>query len=115
MIFTTKPNRIRSGKVLPLHARWKADWRGGDGLSKAAVGASSPHVPEDQTYRGTKLTNTARGKFVNDLFAIVNRSVVDTLYRGVGVSYRMINLAARMHPRQIIEIQSAMSKFSPLP
>lgn len=62
---------------------------------------------------GSRLTNTARGKFVNDLFAIINRSVVDTLYRGVGVSYRMINLASRMHPRQVMEIQSAMSKFSP--
>lgn len=69
--------------------------------------------PKIKPTGGSKLTNTARGKFVNDLFAIVNRSVVDTLYRGVGVSYRMINLAARMHPRQVMEIQSAMSKFSP--
>ena len=69
--------------------------------------------PKIKPTGGTRLTNTARGKFVNDLFAIINRSVVDTLYRGVGVSYRMINLASRMHPRQVIEIQSAMSKFSP--
>jgi len=69
--------------------------------------------PKIKPSGGSKLTNTARGKFVNDLFAIINRSVVDTLYRGVGVSYRMINLASRMHPRQVMEIQSAMSKFSP--
>lgn len=69
--------------------------------------------PKIKPTGGTRLTNTARGKFVNDLFAIINRSVVDTLYRGVGVSYRMINLASRMHPRQVMEIQSAMSKFSP--
>lgn len=69
--------------------------------------------PKIKPTGGSKLTNTARAKFVNDLFAIVNRSVVDTLYRGVGVSYRMLNLAARLHPRQVVEIQSAMSKFSP--
>ena len=69
--------------------------------------------PKIKPTGGSKLTNTARGKFVNDLFAIINRSVVDTMYRGVGVSYRMINLASRMHPRRVMEIQSAMSKFSP--
>lgn len=61
----------------------------------------------------SKLTNTFRAKYVNDTFAINSRSVVDTLFRGVGVSYRMLNLAARMHPRKILEIQSAMSKFNP--
>lgn len=69
--------------------------------------------PKIKPTGGSKLTNTARGKFVNDLFAIINRSVVDTKYRGIGVSYRMLNLASRMHPRQVMEIQSAMSKFSP--
>ncbi|EFI4327209.1 hypothetical protein HH751_005449, partial [Escherichia coli] len=39
--------------------------------------------------------------------------VVDTQYRGVGVSYRMINLVSRMHDRPIIEIQSSMSKYNP--
>lgn len=60
-----------------------------------------------------KLVNTRRAKMVNETFGIVSRTVVDTMYRGVGVSYRMLNLAARMHPRKVIEIQSAMSKYNP--
>lgn len=61
----------------------------------------------------SKITNTWRAKYVNDTFAINSRSVVDTLFRGVGVSYRMLNLASRMHPRRVLEIQSAMSKYNP--
>ncbi|HAX7496935.1 TPA: ParB N-terminal domain-containing protein [Escherichia coli] len=52
-------------------------------------------------------------RYVNNNFAVISRSVVDTQYRGVGVSYRMINLVSRMHDRPIIEIQSSMSKYNP--
>lgn len=69
--------------------------------------------PKIKPAADSKLTNTFRAKYINDTFAINSRSVVDTLFRGVGVSYRMLNLASRMHNRKILEIQSAMSKFNP--
>ena len=59
------------------------------------------------------MANQYWGRYVNNNFAVISRSVVDTQYRGVGVSYRMINLVSRMHDRPIIEIQSSMSKYNP--
>lgn len=60
----------------------------------------------------TKLTNTYRYKFLNAAFALNARTVNDTLFRGVGVGYRMLNLAARMDGRKWCEIQSSMSAFN---
>lgn len=60
----------------------------------------------------TKLTNTYRYKFLNASFALNARTVNDTLFRGVGVGYRMLNLAARMDGRKWCEIQSSMSRFN---
>ncbi|NQZ53231.1 MAG: hypothetical protein HRT93_03145 [Piscirickettsiaceae bacterium] len=63
--------------------------------------------------RDTKSTNTYRAKFVNKKFVLCSRIVVDTLFRAGGVSYRMLNLIARMEGKQFMEIQSSMSKFNP--
>lgn len=60
----------------------------------------------------TKLTNTYRYKFLNASFSLNARTVNDTLFRGVGVGYRMLNLAARMDGRKWCEIQSSMSAFN---
>jgi ABC-type ATPase with predicted acetyltransferase domain len=60
----------------------------------------------------TKFTNTYRYKWLNENIALNSRTVVDTLYRGVGVAYRMLNLAARSEGRRIVEIQSSMSRFN---
>lgn len=60
----------------------------------------------------TKLTNTYRYKFLNKEFSLNARTVNDTLFRGVGVGYRMLNLAARMDGRKWCEIQSSMSAFN---
>lgn len=60
----------------------------------------------------TKLTNTYRYKYLNRNFSLNARTVNDPLYRGVGVGYRMLNLAARMDGRQWCEIQSSMSRFN---
>ncbi len=59
------------------------------------------------------LTNVLRGKWLNANLRRDARIVTDTLYRGVGVSYRMVNLANRLEGFNYIEIQSSMSKFNP--
>jgi len=69
--------------------------------------------PKLKPTTNTTVANQFWGRYVNNNFAVISRSVVDTQYRGVGVSYRMINLVSRMHNRPIIEIQSSMSKYNP--
>lgn len=61
----------------------------------------------------THFTNVHRAKFLNDNFRRAARIVTDTMYRGIGVAYRMVNLAMRMEQKRFIEIQSSMSKFNP--
>lgn len=60
-----------------------------------------------------KFTNVHRGKWLNANMRRAARIVTDTLYRGVGVSYRMVNLSMRMQGIRFVEIQSSMSKFNP--
>lgn len=60
----------------------------------------------------THASNVARYKAVNDYFTVVSRLVLDTVFRGVGVSYRFQNLVARMSGKKFVEIQSAMSKYN---
>lgn len=60
----------------------------------------------------THITNVFRFKWLNKEFGLNARTVNDTLFRGVGVGYRMLNLAARMDGRKFCEIQSSMSKFN---
>lgn len=60
----------------------------------------------------TKLTNTYRYKWLNRNVGLNARTVNDPLFRGIGVGYRMLNLAARMDGRKWCEIQSSMSKFN---
>lgn len=69
--------------------------------------------PKLKPTTNTTIANQYWGKYVNASFAVVSRCVVDTLYRGLGVSYRLINIASRMHNKPIIEIQSSMSKYNP--
>lgn len=60
----------------------------------------------------TRITNTARMKWINANMSIVARCVVDTMYRGAGLAYRFANVASRMEGKRYIEIQSAMSKYN---
>jgi ABC-type ATPase with predicted acetyltransferase domain len=61
----------------------------------------------------TKASNKFRYKWVNNNIVIIGRIVLDTLYRGVGASYRFQNIVARMSGMRIVEIQSSMSKYNP--
>jgi hypothetical protein len=60
----------------------------------------------------TKLTNTQRYVYINRNFRVISRFVVDTMYRGIGAGYRMMNLVSRMEGKTFMEIQSSMSKFN---
>lgn len=69
-----------------------------------------PHVKP--TGQDTKVTNTQRYRWINQNFRVVSRFVIDTMYRGIGCGYRMMNLVARMEGNTFMEIQSSMSKFN---
>ena len=60
----------------------------------------------------TRLTNTNRYHYINANFRVVSRFVVDTMYRGIGAGYRMMNLVSRIEGNTFMEIQSSMSKFN---
>lgn len=60
----------------------------------------------------TKLVNTQRYHYINANFRVISRFVVDTMYRGIGCGYRMMNLVSRMEGNTFMEIQSSMSKFN---
>ena len=60
----------------------------------------------------TKRQNTERYMWINQNIRVISRFVVDTMYRGIGAGYRMMNLVSRMEGVRIVEIQSAMSKYN---
>jgi ABC-type ATPase with predicted acetyltransferase domain len=68
--------------------------------------------PNTKPGRETKTTNTYRYVYVNANFRVISRFVVDTMYRGIGAGYRMMNLVARLEGMTYMEIQSSMSKFN---
>lgn len=69
--------------------------------------------PKLKPGQDSHFTNVHRATFLNKNFRRAARIVTDTMYRGVGVSYRMVNLAMRMEGFKFVEIQSSMSKFNP--
>ena len=60
----------------------------------------------------SKIVNIQRYKYVNANFRVISRFVIDTMYRGIGAGYRMMNLVSRMENNTYMEIQSSMSKFN---
>ena len=60
----------------------------------------------------TRISNTQRYNYINGNFRVISRFVVDTMYRGIGAGYRMMNLVSRMEGPTFMEIQSSMSKFN---
>lgn len=70
-------------------------------------------MPMIKPGKDTHLTNKHRGKIVSRKIGLAARIVVDTMYRAVGVSYRMVNLACRLHGLENYEISSSMSKYVP--
>lgn len=70
-------------------------------------------MPKIKPGRDTHLTNRHRGKVISKKIGLAARIVMDTMYRSVGVSYRMVNLACRLHGLEHYEISSSMSKYVP--
>ena len=70
-------------------------------------------MPKIKPGKDTHLTNRHRGKLISKKIGLAARIVMDTMYRSVGVSYRMVNLACRLHGLENYEISSSMSKYVP--
>ena len=60
----------------------------------------------------TPTVNSNRAKWLNANMRVNGRVVVDTMFRGTGIAYRMQNLAFRMEGTKYVEFQSSMSKFN---
>ena len=61
----------------------------------------------------SRLINRTRAYWINDHACTNSRLVLDTMYRGAGIAYRMQNIMMRMTGCDVIEFQSSMSKFNP--
>jgi ABC-type ATPase with predicted acetyltransferase domain len=81
-------------------------------LPRGLLAARHELFPALKPGRDTKVTNTYRFKWVNANIRVNSRTVVDTMFRGVGVAYRLLNLAARMDGHRFLEIQSSMSRYN---
>ncbi len=71
------------------------------------------HLRPNVNGRDTKLVNRHRAMWLNAHSCTNSRLVLDTMYRGAGIAYRMQNLMMRMTGRRYVEFQSSMSKFNP--
>lgn len=59
------------------------------------------------------IINRHRAVWLNKEICCNSRLVLDTMFRGAGIAYRMQNLMMRMSGTMIVEFQSSMSKFNP--
>jgi hypothetical protein len=71
------------------------------------------HLKPNTGGMDTRLINRHRAMWLNGHACTNSRLVLDTMYRGAGIAYRMQNLMMRMTGCQVIEFQSSMSKFNP--
>lgn len=71
------------------------------------------HLRPNVGGRDSKLINKYRAEWINDHACTNSRLVLDTMYRGAGIAYRMQNLMMRMTGCKFVEFQSSMSKFNP--
>lgn len=71
------------------------------------------HLRPNTNGKDTRMVNRQRAIWINKRMCVNSRLVLDTMYRGAGIAYRMQNIMMRMTGRKIIEFQSSMSKFNP--
>lgn len=71
------------------------------------------HLRPNVNGRDTKLINRHRAEWINARSCTNSRLVLDTMFRGAGIAYRMQNLMMRMTGCRFVEFQSSMSKFNP--
>lgn len=70
-------------------------------------------LPKLKPGKDTNITNRHRPAWLNANMRRIGRIVTSTLYRGTGISYRMMNLVARMEGKRYMEIVSSMAKYNP--
>lgn len=113
--------KAEGSPIGPRYWRCVLDWEGETRLAGVVI-LSVPKLllaprhelfPKLKPGHDTKITNVYRAKWINANIKVNSRSVVDTLFRSVGVSYRLLNLACRLEGIKYVEIQSSMSKFNP--
>lgn len=71
------------------------------------------HLKPNTGGMDSRMINRHRAYWINDHACTNSRLVLDTMYRGAGIAYRMQNLMMRMTGCEVIEFQSSMSKFNP--
>lgn len=71
------------------------------------------HLRPNQGGRDTPLMNRYRAQWINANSCTNSRLVLDTMYRGASIAYRMQNIMMRMTGKRLVEFQSSMSKFNP--
>lgn len=71
------------------------------------------HMKPNRDGRDTRIVNTHRAKVMNAHTCTNSRLVLDTMFRGAGIAYRMQNIMMRMTACKTVEFQSSMSKFNP--
>ena len=71
------------------------------------------HLRPNVGGRDTKIINKYRAEWINAHACTNSRLVLDKMYRGAGIAYRMQNLMMRMTGCKLVEFQSSMSKFNP--
>lgn len=72
-----------------------------------------PHMRPNTGGKDSKLINRHRALWLNAHSCTNSRLVLDTMFRGAGIAYRMQNLMMRMTGCRFVEFQSSMSKFNP--
>lgn len=72
-----------------------------------------PYMRPNTNGRDSKLINRHRALWLNAHSCTNSRLVLDTMFRGAGIAYRMQNLMMRMTGCRFVEFQSSMSKFNP--
>jgi len=71
------------------------------------------HLKPNQNGMDTRMINQHRVNWQNDNSCVNARLVLDTMYRGAGIAYRMQNIMMRMTGCRFVEFQSSMSKYNP--
>lgn len=71
------------------------------------------HLRPNQGGRDSQMINRYRAQWINAESCTNSRLVLDTMYRGCGIAYRIQNIMMRMTGKRIVEFQSSMSKFNP--
>lgn len=72
-----------------------------------------PHLRPNKDGLDTEEMNRHRAKWINRNMRTNSRLVLDTMYRGVGIAYRMQNIMCRISGWKYVEFQSSMSRFNP--